>query len=221
MHSPTDDPGARTRLLRASLHLFAQHGYARTSTREIAQAAGVNLSAIRYYFGGKAGLYRAAFNEPMVDSQSLLARFDQPGLSLRDALHRMLMGAMAPYLRGEVTQDCMRLHFRERVDPTGMWTDELEQVIKPAHASLLRVLSRHLGLPEAAAPEDDELHRLAFSIAALPLSLYLSRDVYLAIRPQLVEGPGAIETAVLRMLDLALAMVEGEARRRGLSLPTH
>lgn len=46
-----DGQETRTRLLDAALALFAEQGFAKTSTREIALAAQVNISAISYYFG--------------------------------------------------------------------------------------------------------------------------------------------------------------------------
>jgi hypothetical protein len=55
---------ARNRLLDAALALFAEKGFAKTSTREIALAAQVNIASISYYFGDKAGLYRAVFTDP-------------------------------------------------------------------------------------------------------------------------------------------------------------
>ena len=57
----SDGIEARTRLLHTALKLFSEKGFARTSTREIAQAAGVNIAAIHYYFGDKTGLYSACF----------------------------------------------------------------------------------------------------------------------------------------------------------------
>ena len=50
----SDGQEARTRLLDAALVLFADKGFAKTSTREIAQAAQVNVASISYYFGDKA-----------------------------------------------------------------------------------------------------------------------------------------------------------------------
>lgn len=38
--------------------LFAKNGFDGTSTREICKQAGVNISLISYYFGGKEGLYK-------------------------------------------------------------------------------------------------------------------------------------------------------------------
>lgn len=50
------------RILEASVRLFSERGYAGTSLRAIAAAAGVNLAATHYHFGSKAQLLEAAFN---------------------------------------------------------------------------------------------------------------------------------------------------------------
>ncbi|RYY97735.1 MAG: TetR/AcrR family transcriptional regulator [Chitinophagaceae bacterium] len=47
--------------------LFAQKGYDGTSVRDIAEAAGVNLAMISYYFGSKEGLIKALFEERTAD----------------------------------------------------------------------------------------------------------------------------------------------------------
>ena len=51
-------PDSREAIMAAAQRLFATDGYARVSIRDIAEAAGVSSSAISYYFGGKAELYR-------------------------------------------------------------------------------------------------------------------------------------------------------------------
>lgn len=50
---------SKKRLFETARHLFASKGYQATSTRDIAEKAKVNISAITYYFDGKLGLYRA------------------------------------------------------------------------------------------------------------------------------------------------------------------
>lgn len=50
--------GPQAAILAAARRLFAAHGFAGTSTRSIAEAAGVNLAMIHYYFGNKEQLYR-------------------------------------------------------------------------------------------------------------------------------------------------------------------
>lgn len=53
----------RRRILNAALHLFGSLGFEATTTRHLADQAGVNLPAIQYYFGSKEGLYRAVIQQ--------------------------------------------------------------------------------------------------------------------------------------------------------------
>jgi AcrR family transcriptional regulator len=54
-----EENAARIKLLQVAKKLFAQHGLNGTSTRYISKEAGLNISLISYYFGGKEGLYKA------------------------------------------------------------------------------------------------------------------------------------------------------------------
>ena len=54
---------SRVRLLVAGKALFAKHGYEQTPTSSIAREAGTSESQLVRYFGGKAGLLEAIFNE--------------------------------------------------------------------------------------------------------------------------------------------------------------
>src|SRR4051812_24260225 len=49
-------------IMEAAEILFADKGFAGTSVRDIAEAAGVNLAMISYYFGSKEKLMEAMFN---------------------------------------------------------------------------------------------------------------------------------------------------------------
>ena len=51
------------RILNAALDLFGSLGFEASSTRMLAERAGVNLPAIQYYFGSKEGLYRAVIQQ--------------------------------------------------------------------------------------------------------------------------------------------------------------
>ncbi len=57
-HAPPAET-TRERILRAATGLFASQGIGRTSVREIAAAAGVNLALVSHHFGGKEKLYAA------------------------------------------------------------------------------------------------------------------------------------------------------------------
>lgn len=52
---------ARERILDVSEKLFANGSYASVSVRTVTAEAGVNLSAVNYYFGSKQGLFQAVF----------------------------------------------------------------------------------------------------------------------------------------------------------------
>ena len=62
---PRSRDAARTRelLLQSALRLFAVHGYAATTVREIAQDAGVNVALISRYFESKEGLFEACLTD--------------------------------------------------------------------------------------------------------------------------------------------------------------
>src|ERR1700761_8459513 len=60
--SAQDAEDVRKKLLDAARELFPRYGYRGVSSRQIGAAAGVNFAMIRYYFGGKPGLYREMLN---------------------------------------------------------------------------------------------------------------------------------------------------------------
>lgn len=205
---PVEEP--RVRLLQAGLRLFAAQGYSQTSTRELAEAASVNVASISYYFGDKAGLYRAVFLEPMGAPEDEVARYADPGLTLPQALHRFYADFLEPLKQGEGPRLCMKLHFREMLEPTGLWDADPTFGLQDMHEALLALLCRHFGLTEA----DADLQRLALCLAGLGVHMHVGRDIADRLAPGLSEGPAAIDRWVERLLMFALAMVQAEAQRR-------
>lgn len=59
-------------ILFAAEKLFSEKGFEKTSTREIARAAKVNVSMISYYFGSKEKLLESLFETRMAESQSYM-----------------------------------------------------------------------------------------------------------------------------------------------------
>ena len=70
----------RERIVQAAREVLIAHGHAGTSTRAVADAAGVNLSQVHYHFGGRQGLLIEVFRR---ENDALLARqnalFSAPG----------------------------------------------------------------------------------------------------------------------------------------------
>lgn len=214
-----DGQESRERLLLAALRLFAQQGYANTSIREIAQAAEANIGAISYYFGDKAGLYRAAFVEPFGDPSEHLARLQAPAASLTDTLRAYYQSCLAPLSQGDLAQQCLRLHFRELTDPTGLWSpEEIRAHVEPTHLALLQLVAQHLGMPLDQAQADDDLQHLAMSLDGLVAHLYVWREMIDVVRPSLLATPEAVTACADRLARQGAAMLEAEAARRGRSM---
>ncbi len=215
---PTRSDGieARNRLLDAALQLFAEQGFAKTSIREIALAAQANVASISYYFGDKAGLYRAVFSDPRTNPPLPPEALEGTDVSLEQAIRGLLSSFLEPLKQGHVTQQqYMKLCFREMLEPTGAWQQEIDTNIAPAHMALTRGLCRHVGLAEA----DDDIHRLAFTISGLGVMLHVGNDLYTQIRPDLVNTPQALDAYLDRLVSYALVLVDAEALRRRAQAP--
>ncbi|MBC2666530.1 TetR/AcrR family transcriptional regulator [Novosphingobium flavum] len=76
----TSDHPTREQILRAAEPLFAEHGFAGLTMRDIAAAAGVHLGQLPYHFGTKEALYRAIWEHwiSQVEARALLTEM-QPG----------------------------------------------------------------------------------------------------------------------------------------------
>jgi AcrR family transcriptional regulator len=215
---PTRSDGveARNRLLDAALQLFAEQGFAKTSIREIALAAQANVASISYYFGDKAGLYRAVFSDPRTNPPLPPEALEGNDVTLEQAIRGLLSSFLEPLKQGHVTQQqYMKLCFREMLEPTGAWQHEIDANIAPAHMALTRGLCRHVGLAEA----DDDIHRLAFTISGLGVMLHVGNDLYTQIRPGLVNTPQALDAYLDRLVSYALVLVDAEALRRSAKAP--
>src|SRR5881296_3903681 len=83
---PTDKLASRDRLLHAAKALFARLGYEQTSTAAIAREAGTSESQLMRYFGGKAGLLDAIFNESWTEVISTISEKIPPDTPAHDTI---------------------------------------------------------------------------------------------------------------------------------------
>jgi TetR/AcrR family transcriptional regulator len=74
---PKINQSAKEKILNSALLLFADKGFEGASTREIAEAAGVNHALIKYYFGNKEQLWQAAVNLLFERLNQALAAFGE------------------------------------------------------------------------------------------------------------------------------------------------
>lgn len=81
---------SRGRLLAAGKMLFSRNGYEQTSTAAIAREAGSSESQLIRYFGGKAGLLEAVFNEAWAGLNDGIQQQISESMHGRDAILRIL-----------------------------------------------------------------------------------------------------------------------------------
>lgn len=200
----------RQKLLMAALKCFSEKGFEGASTREIAEAAEANISSIRYYFGDKAGLYRAAFKEPLGENAGQPCVEIDPAMPLDVALRKFFSEFLSPLKHGEEVRMVMKLHFREMIEPTGAWTEVIESEIKPLHHIMAGMLARRFGM----ASPDMDIQRLALSIVGMAIHYFVGQEVVNAIAPDVLGSDEAIDTLAARLAFYAVAIIDAEVVRR-------
>jgi TetR/AcrR family transcriptional regulator, regulator of cefoperazone and chloramphenicol sensitivity len=156
--------GAATRaqIIAAALEVFGAQGFEDTSTRAIAQRAGVNLAALHYYFGGKPGLYHAcAEHMAALGEQSVMPFVSllrealvEPRLSRPDLLRLLhhVLDQLTDRLSGPRDPAAMVTFFlREQSEPTEAYEIIHTRVIQPMIEACSAVVGRLIGQPPQAS----------------------------------------------------------------------
>jgi TetR/AcrR family transcriptional regulator, regulator of cefoperazone and chloramphenicol sensitivity len=197
---------ARERLLSAAIDVFGRRGFAGASTRTIATAAGVNLQAINYYFGGKHGLYLAAADH-IADRMGALvgpagrrarARFARRGAPVSPdearALLAAMLGTVAGFLFDEEWTPVARFIVREQMDPTEAFDRLYTRVMEPNIEVARRIVGTITG-------EDPRSTRVRLRTLSLVGSIIFFRIAHAAARRQLGwTEVGRRELAAIREL---------------------
>lgn len=123
---PTEN--SRDLLLRAARHCFAKMGFDRTSTRDIAKSAGVNISLISYHFNGKDGLYRSCLEELSSDGLATVERVLNKPTSIDDFKTRFSI----------FIEEFIRLHLRNRENSCIMLREISDGTVTPIAAELIK-----------------------------------------------------------------------------------
>src|SRR4030081_3477305 len=100
----------RERLLEAAGELFLRYGYRAVSSRQIGAAAGVNFAMIRYYFGGKPGLYREMLHGVLQPARATLDAMNasHTPVQLSDVLANITRSwAANPWIAGFVVREVL------------------------------------------------------------------------------------------------------------------
>jgi AcrR family transcriptional regulator len=145
-------PHTRQQILDASLRLFSERGFARTTVRDIARQAGITDAAIYYHFESKRELLEALVEERgFINRLQNLQRHEPEG-PLEDAILRMARGAIAIM---DENRDFLRLIFMEGLGGDEAALEQYRRLIDMWEKALTAVLTRYAArgdLPPEDAP---------------------------------------------------------------------
>jgi AcrR family transcriptional regulator len=137
----TDLDPTRQRLLDAAGPIFAEKGYNAASVRDITDRAGVNVSAVNYYFRSKEQLYletvRTAY-EAIAETAALTP--PKPGGPAADRLRRFVRAFLTRLLQDDGEPWHRALIMRELAEPTVACAHIVEGFIRPTVQALQGIL---------------------------------------------------------------------------------
>ncbi len=155
MQEPSSDTGSKDKLLRGARSCIAEKGFAATSSRDIARAAGANLASINYHFGSKEALVNEALGQCFgMWNQRVEEAFEAAaGLGPRDQLAAILRSAIDSFadLRSSV-HACVESY------APALRSDELRERLAAGYAAVREsgviVATRHMEDVGMAAPSN-------------------------------------------------------------------
>lgn len=122
----------KANLIAATTPFFAEKGYRGVGVRELAQAAGVNISMISYYFGGKERLYAAVLTEQFATLRRVAELKDMD----QDPMKKFELYVRATVARYRKSPYLLRFYTSELTNPTPCF----ETIVKPAIRGVLQIL---------------------------------------------------------------------------------
>lgn len=199
-------PGTREKILDTAGRIFAEKGFRKTTVREIAAQAGVNLNAINYHFGDKQRLYQLVIetaHETTVEDEDLHKARDG-NLSPERRLHAFVSAFLRRAIANRPPLRVGRLMAMEMAEPTEALDMVVQKFIKPRF-DLLREIVRQILGDQASEPQAD---LCAESVIGQCLHLVLGRSVIVRLIPHLTYTPENIEQVADHVTRFSVAAIK-------------
>lgn len=158
---------------------------------------------MKYYFGDKLGLYRELLRNGVADLQS-----KRPALVSGESGERILAQWLRQFLELTLVHrhnhpylgHIMKHELRE---PTAVLDEMVQNVIKPIHAELARIIRRITGQPLAVS------RQTAMLIISMCANLETSRPLFERLGTKLPSSPQAIDKFATELTQFVLTGVQG------------
>jgi AcrR family transcriptional regulator len=206
----------RQRILNVALKAFGEASFKAVTTRRIAQAAGVSLPTLQYYFGDKEGLYRTCA-EAIVDryrrhttraaAEAAKALKEDCAAETARRQLKALIRALAGFLVGsKEAERWAQFVARELRDPGPAFEILYERLWRPGVEITARMIARILG-----SPESDPAARIqALLLISSLLAFQSGRSISLRTMRWSTIGPEEL-AMVLSSLDAQIDAIRNQS----------
>ncbi|MBB4236005.1 CerR family C-terminal domain-containing protein [Rhizobium esperanzae] len=196
---------ARQKMLTAALDVFGRYGFDGASTRQLTEAAGVNLQAIPYYFGSKEGLYiaTAEFLMARIDTHvgDMRTRIGAHLLTLEVAGERLaeaearrflteILQTMVTLFVGKESESWARFLIREQMEPTEAFTRVYQGIMRP----MIEMGRRLIGAILGEDPASEHVRLRTFNLLGSILVFRVTHAAVLAQMEWDAVGPEQVKT---------------------------
>ena len=200
----------KARILVAAEAVFAARGFDGASTREIAAAAGVNISSLHYHWESKETLYFAVF-EHVYDRIVALVRSSIPDASLdRPASREVVdevMGRLYDFFADNPT--IPRLMVRRLLETTAGTSDIERDILLPAWR---RFATWTYDLSRVVSAEDAPI--LMLTVHSVLLLFMLDSQQFAGLLGGSVRGPAMRARLRPHIIELVHVLIRAEKRKR-------
>lgn len=163
----------REQIIRAAESLFARHGFARASLRQVTQLAEVNLASVNYHFGSKEKLIQHVFRRHLdVLNQGRERAYEElHQAGHQPTLSELLRAFIAPAL--ELSTDPERGHVFVQIVARGFveYRDELREFLSREYGEINRRFIIAIAAHLKDLSHDEVTRRIDFTIGALTYSM--------------------------------------------------
>lgn len=178
----------KDRILGAAEELFAQHGFAGTSLRQVTSRADVNIAAVNYHFGSKENLVNEVFRRRMDDmSAQRMAMLEAAQREHPGELEPVLAAFVEPALALAQDRHGGGAFIRVIARAYAEKNDSLRKFLSDQYGHVPREFARAIARCLPALPKEQLVWRMDFLSGALT---YAMSDFGMIKRP-----PGTSEAA--------------------------
>lgn len=179
--------GTRDYLIRAATQLFSRQGFAKTSVKEISDLAGVNVSLVSYYFGGKQELYEACIRQFGESRLASVQKILQPAKTADEFRFRLQMYLEEIFAVSSTCPDVLQIIHQE----CDLGASQAQEVFQATFVEAFNILVRfmtHAQSQRILRPELDPLFSSGFLFGSV-MHVLRSRNMGKRFWDQNIEDP--------------------------------